>query len=114
MKKLKLVLLLVIACALTAQAGPKEKGVAKLKDLQPTGTTDKKNKNQQFDFTFDASSKEYVCRTSHKTSLKATDYVVGNDVQFEVNNDKAKLKNSAGKEIKCTVVRVENLPATPK
>ena len=104
-----LTLLLVLACALPAAAGEKQKGTAKLDDLQTTGSTDKKNKNQRYDFLFDTGGNRYTCRTSEKTSLKATDYVVGNDVRFEIDGDKAKLKSMGGKETKCTVVRVENL-----
>ena len=106
-----LALLLAFACALLASAADKQKGTAKLDDLQTTGTTDKKNKNQRYDFLFDSGGNRYTCRTSEKTSLKATDFVVGNDVRFEIDGDKVKLKSMAGKEAKCKVVRVENLGA---
>ncbi len=101
-------------CALPAAAGNKLKGATTLKDLQPTGTTDKSHKHQQYDFMFEASGNRYTCRTSEKTSLKATDFVVGNDVKYEIDGDKGKLKNTSGKEVKCTVVRVENISATQK
>jgi hypothetical protein len=90
----------------------KEKGTTTLKDVQPAGTTDKKNKNQQFDFSFDASGMGYVCRTSHDTKLKATDFVVGTNLAYEMDEHKGKLKNASGKQVKCTVVRVEKLPTT--
>ena len=103
--------LLLVLCAPYAMA-KKEKGSTTLKDVQPAGTTDKKNKNQQFDFSFDASGMSYVCRTSHDTKLKATDFVVGTDLTYEIDEHKGKLKNASGKQVKCTVVRVEKLPAT--
>ena len=104
------VLLLIVVGALPASAAKKEKGTTTLKDVQATGTTDNKNKNQQFDFTFDASGMSYVCRTSHKTEVKATDFVVGADLTYELDEHKGKLKNSSGEQVKCTVVRVEKLP----
>jgi hypothetical protein len=89
----------------------KDKGTTTLKDVQPAGTTDKQNKNQQFDFSFDASGMSYVCRTSHKTKIKATDFVVGTNLTYELDEHEGKLKNTSGKQVKCTVVRVEKLPA---
>jgi hypothetical protein len=109
MRKRILTLLLVLVCTLPATAGEKQKGTAKLDDLQTSGNTDKKNKNQRYDFLFETQGNKYTCRTGHKTELKATDYVVGNDVRFEINGDKVKLKSMGGKETKCTVVRVENV-----
>jgi hypothetical protein len=104
-------LLLLVVCVPFAMA-KKDRGSATLKDVQPAGTTDKKNKNQQFDFSFDTSGMSYVCRTSHKTKMKATDFVVGVSLTYELDEHKGKLKNAAGKQVKCTVVRVEKLPAT--
>ena len=111
MRYLYCAVLLLVLCVPYAMA-KKEKGTTTLKDVQPTGTTDKKNKNQQFDFSFDASGMSYVCRTSHDTKLKATDFVVGTNLTYEVDEQKGKLKNASGKQVKCTVVRVEKLPAT--
>ena len=106
------VLLLVMA-SVRPSAAKKVTGATNLKDLQPAGTTDTKDKkNQQFDFVFEVSGNRYTCRTSPKNSLKATDFVVGSDVKYEVDENKAKLKTTAGKEAKCTVVRVEKL-STP-
>ena len=102
--------LLFVVCAPFAMA-KKAKGTTTLKDVQPAGTTDKKNKNQQFDFSFDASGMSYVCRTSHKTKVKATDFVVGTNQTYELDEHEGKLKNTSGKQVKCTVVRVEKLPA---
>ena len=110
MQRLVVVVLVIVLCALTA-AGEKQKGMANLKDVQPAGTTDKKNKNQQYDFSFEASGMHYTCRTSHKTEVKATDFVVGTDVNYEINGHKGKLKNTAGEQVKCTVVRVEKISA---
>jgi hypothetical protein len=104
--------LLLVLCVPFAMA-KKEKGTTTLKDVQPAGTTDKKNKNQQLDFSFDASGMGYVCRTSHKTKVKATDFVVGTNLTYELDEHEGKLKNATGKQVKCTVVRVEKLPATP-
>lgn len=101
------VLLLMLA-SVTPSVAKKATGATTLKDLQPAGTTDTKDhKNQQYDFIFEVSGNRYICRTSPKNSLKATDFVVGSDVKYEIDEDKAKLKTTAGKEAKCTVVRVE-------
>jgi hypothetical protein len=43
--------------------------------------------------------------------VKATDFVVGSDVKYEVDGDKGQLKTPAGKQVKCTVVRVEKASA---
>jgi hypothetical protein len=102
--------LLLVVCVPFAMA-KKDKGATTLKDVQPAGTTDKNNKNQQFDFSFDASGMSYVCRTSHKTKIKATDFVVGTNLTYELDEHEGKLKNTSGKQVKCTVVRVEKLPA---
>ena len=102
---------LLMMCTLAASAA-KDKGTTTLKDVQPAGTTDTKNKKkQQYDFIFEASGHHYTCRTGPKTSVKATDFVVGKDVTYELNGDKGKLKSTTGKELKCTVVRVEGVSA---
>jgi hypothetical protein len=107
------VLLLMIACSLTSSAAKKDSGTTTLKDVQPAGTTDKENKKQQYDFVFESSGNHYTCRTNPNTSVKATDFVVGSDVKYEVNGNKGELKSTSGKEVKCTVVRVEKV-STPK
>ena len=105
------VLLLIVASAMPS-AAKKVTGATTVKDLQPAGTTDTKDKkNQQYDFTFEVSGNRYTCRTSPKKSLKATDFVVGSDAKYEIDEDKVKLKTPAGKEAKCTVVRVEKASA---
>jgi len=111
MQKRTLALLLVLASTLPATAGSKQKGTTKLDDLQTAGTTDKQNKNQLYDFLFATGGNQYRCRTANKTELKATDFVVGSDVNFEIDGDKVKLKSMAGKETKCKVVRVEAVGA---
>ena len=104
---------LTLTLAVNANAGKKDSGKTTLKDLQPAGTTDKDNKNQQFDFSFTASGKDYTCRTGQKTKLKATDFVVGSEVTYELDENKGKLKNSNGKKVECSVVRVAHAePAT--
>ena len=106
------VLFLTIACSLTSSAAKKDSGTTTLKDVQPAGTTDAKDKKkQQYDFIFEASGNHYTCRTSPKTSVKATDFVVGGDVKYEVDGDKGQLKTTSGKQVKCTVVRVEKISA---
>jgi hypothetical protein len=106
------VLLLIMVVTLTASAAKKDAGATILKDVQPAGTTNtKEKKKQQYDFIFEASGNHYTCRTSPKTSVKAVDFVVGSDVRYEVDGDKGKLKTTAGKEVKCTVVRVEKISA---
>jgi len=107
--------LLLVMLSLNAYAAKKDKGSTTLKDLQPAGTTDTKhNKNQQYDFSFDVSGNSYTCRTSPKTKLKAPDFVVGTDLKYEIEEDKGKLKTTAGKEVKCTVVRVDRASPAQK
>jgi len=108
--------LAVLLFALTATAAKKDSGSTTLKDLEPVATTSKQNKNQQYDFTFESSARRYVCRTSPKTSVKATDFVVGTELKYEVNGNKGDLKSTSGKQVKCTVVRVEEVsaPAAPQ
>jgi hypothetical protein len=107
---------LLTMVALSANAATKDIGTTVLKDVQPAGTTDKKNKHQQYDlyFTSAAAGKDYTCRTSAKTSVKATDLVVGSNVTYQVNGNKGKVKTSAGKQLDCTIVRVADTSAAPK
>ena len=107
--------LVVIAFALPATADSnKVKGSGTLKDFQPAGTTDKKNKHQRFDFIFDASGTEYTCRSKEGDKLKATDFPVGTDITYEIDKDKGKVKNTSGKMVDCTLVRIESLSNAPK
>jgi hypothetical protein len=108
-------LALLAMITLSATAGTKDSGTTTLKDVQPAGTTDKNHKHQQYDLSFVSSAgMDYTCRTSEKTSLKATDFVVGSTVNYQVNGNNGKIKTPAGKELKCTIVRVANAGATPK
>jgi hypothetical protein len=107
------VLIIVMTIAVTAIAGSKIEGTTALKDFQPTGTTDKKtHKNQQYDLSFAASGKQYTCRTVEKESLKATDFVVGSDIKYEIGGNKGKLKSASGKQVECTIMRVAEMPAS--
>ena len=111
MKRWIAVLLLTLVGVLAASAAEKDTGATILKDVQPAGTTDtKEKKNQQYDFIFEASGNHYTCRSSPKNSVKAVDFVVGSDMKYEIDGDKGKLKTTAGKQVKCTVVRVEKIP----
>jgi uncharacterized protein YcfJ len=112
MRKGSTIALFIVTLAITAAAGSKIEGTTALKDFQPAGTTEKKtHKNQQYDLSFAASGKQYTCRTVEKESLKATDFVVGSDVKYEINGDKGKVKNASGKQVECTVMRVAEVPA---
>jgi len=112
MRRFKFAAFAVLMCSLTMSAGSKQKGTTILKDLQPAGTTDKKSKNQIYDFTFTTAGNNYTCRTSHETKMKATDFIVGENVGFELDGDNGKLKNVAGKAVKCKIVRVEKVAAS--
>ena len=113
MRKGNAIAMLVVMFAITAAAGSKIEGTTTLKDFQPTGTVEKKtHKNQQYDLSFALLGKLYTCRSAEKESLKATDFVVGSDLQYQINGDKGKVKNGSGKQVECTVMRVAELPAT--
>jgi hypothetical protein len=112
MRKGNAIAVFVVTVAIMAVAGSKIEGTTALKDFQPFGTIDKKtHKNQQYDLSFAAVGKLYTCRSVEKESLKATDFVVGSDVQYQINGDKGKVKNASGKQAECTIVRVAELPA---
>jgi uncharacterized protein YcfJ len=112
MRKRNTIALLVMTIAITAAGGSKIEGTTTLKDFQPAGTTDKKtHKNQQYDLSFAAEGKQYTCRTDEKESLKATDFVVGSDVTYEISGTKGKVKSASGKKAECTVMRVAEVPA---
>jgi hypothetical protein len=102
---------LTIAMTLPVFAAQKESGTTKLKDVQPAGTTDKNHKKQQYDFTFDSATHEYTCRSNEKDKVNATDFVVGSDIQYQVNGNKGKVKSSSGKQVGCMVVRMGQVPA---
>jgi hypothetical protein len=106
------VALLIMTMAIAAAAGSKIEGTTTLKDFQPAGTTAKDHKNQQYDLSFVALGKQYTCRTNEKKSLKASDFVVGSDLSYEIGGNKGKLKSASGKQIECTIMRVANLSAS--
>ena len=108
-------LTLLTMVTLSAIAGTKDSGMTTLKDVRPAGTTDKTHKHQQYDLSFvSALGKDYTCRTSEKTSVKATDLIVGSNVNYQVEGNKGKVKTATGKQLSCTIVRVANVAATPK
>jgi dihydrodipicolinate reductase len=82
---------------------------ATIKDLQTVGSTTKKQKHQQYDLIIDTSSNEYVCRSKLGSTLKPTQFVVGSTVQFKQNGQNGEVKNSAGNNVKCGIVRVAAL-----
>lgn len=100
----------LFALTIPALAGSKPEGTTTLKDFQPYGTKDKEHKHQGYDLSFQAEGKSYTCRTDPKNSMKATDFVVGTEVAYKVDNNKAKIKSPQGKEVQCKIVRVEALP----
>ncbi|HXZ79278.1 MAG TPA: hypothetical protein VEG30_05055 [Terriglobales bacterium] len=109
MHRVRAITLLILMAALTASAGSKEKGTTTLRDLQPAGTTDKHHKNQQYDLSFATQEKQYTCRTKENKSVKATDFIVGSDLKYEIKGNKGKVTGSSGKEIECTIVRVSTM-----
>jgi hypothetical protein len=113
MRKLNAIALMVLSCAIGATAGSKIQGSAPLKDFQPTGTPDKEHKHQQYDLSIVASGKQYTCRTSGKKSTNATDFVVGSNLKYQFDGNKGKVKNTDGKQVECTVVRVADATAAP-
>ena len=98
--------LAAIAATLSASAA-KLNGAAALKDLQPFGTTDKEHKHQAYDLSFEAQGKSYTCRTDSDKSMNATDFVIGTEINYEINGNKTKIKTPQGKQVECKVVRVE-------
>ncbi len=113
MRRFAFVAALLLLCSLSLSAG-KIKGTTTLKDLQPANTPDKNNKKQMYDFMFVNAGNSYTCRTDRDDKLKATDFIVGDALKFEIDNDKVKFKNASGKEAKCTIVRVEKEDAAAK
>jgi hypothetical protein len=95
----------------TALAAQKETGTTKLVNVDPAGTTDKHHKHQQYDFTFDAQTHEYTCRSKEGDKINATDFVVGSNIDYQVKGNKGKVKSTTGKEVNCTIVRVADLPS---
>ena len=105
MRKSSVLVLLLILALGSASAAKKDAGTTTLKDLQPAGTPDKKQK-QQYDLTFVSQNNQYTCRTHEGKKVDATQWVVGSQITYQVQGNKGKVKNSAGKEVPCTIVRV--------
>jgi hypothetical protein len=89
---------------------------ATLKDLQTVGSTNKKQKHQQYDFVVDTPTNEYVCRTKLGSSMKPTQFVVGSSVEFKVDGQKGEVRNTAGNHVGCGIVKVvaPNTPYSPQ
>ena len=110
MRKEIMAVSLLFAINLPAFAGSKLQGPTTLKDLQPFGTIDKDHKHQAYDLSFQAQSKNYTCRTDSGKSTNATDFVVGTEMKYQIDGNKAKIKSPQGKEVQCKIVRVEAVP----
>jgi hypothetical protein len=112
MRKTNLCIVLTLTITMTAFAS-KIAGTTTLRDVQPTGSTDKKtHKHLQFDLFFDAQNMRYTCRTGDNKSMNATDFVVGSELRYEISGDKGKLKTANGKQVECKIVRVESAGLT--
>jgi hypothetical protein len=110
MRKTTVAAFLLFAVTLTASAGNKLQGTMTLKDLQPFGTKDKEHKHQAYDLSFQAEGKNYTCRTDSGKSTNATEFVVGTDMKYQIDGNKAKIKTPQDKELQCKIVRVEAIP----
>jgi hypothetical protein len=110
MRKTILAASLLFAVTLPASAGSKLQGTMTLKDLQPFGTKDKEHKHQAYDLSFQAQGKNYTCRTDSGKSTNATDFVVGTDMKYQIDGNKAKIKTPQDKDLQCKIVRVEAIP----
>lgn len=104
------ILAVALCLAGTALAAQKETGTTKLTNVEPAGTTEKKHKHQQYDFTFDAQTHEYTCRSKEGDKINATDFVVGSNIDYQVKGNKGKVTGPTGKQVSCTIVRVAQLP----
>jgi gentisate 1,2-dioxygenase len=106
---------LLAIVAVAGAAKTIDTGDTVLKDVQPVGMTDKKHKHQQFDLSFvTAAGTNYTCRTAEKEKVKATDFVVGSNVNYKVAGNKGKVKDVSGKGVSCTIVRVANSSSAVK
>ena len=104
-------LYLAVALFSTAALAANTVQTATLKDLQTVGTTSKKQKHQQYDLVIDTTSNEYVCRSKLGSTVKPTQFVVGSTLEFKQNGQNGEVKNSAGNNVKCGIVRVGALSA---
>ena len=101
---------LVITSVVPALADKKIQGSTVLKDSQPAGIKGKDQKHQAYDLSFNTTDKAYTCRTDPNKSTNATDFVVGSNVNYEIDGQKVKIKTSEGKQVECKIVRVEAVP----
>jgi hypothetical protein len=103
----------LLAVTIPAFAGHKIEGKTLLKDMPPYGTKDKEHKHTAYDLSFTAEGKNYTCRTDPKKSVNATDFVVGTEMAYEINNQKVKIKSPQNKQVQCKIVSQEAAAATP-
>jgi hypothetical protein len=102
------ILLVAILLAWAPHAHAKKfKGLAILKDSQTAGVKDKEHKHQAYDLSFEAQGKSYTCRTDYNKSMNATDFVIGTQMKYEIDGNKAKIESHEGKKVDCKIVRVE-------
>jgi hypothetical protein len=111
MQKVTRLTILSSLCLAIAAPGfaAKIQGDTNLKDLQPFGSKDKGHKHQAYDLFFNADARAYTCRTDPKHSVNATDFVVGTQIHYEIDKNKAKIRTPEKKEVECKIVRVETL-----
>ncbi len=109
MQRYKILGLGVAVFSLLAQAAPVTQ-TATLKDLKTVGSTDKKQKHQQYDLIVDTSSNEYICRSKLGSKVKPTEFVVGSTIEFKLNGQNGEAANAMGNRVKCGIVRVAVLP----
>jgi DNA topoisomerase VI subunit B len=109
MKRYKTLGLAVAVFSLLAQAASVTQ-TATLKDLKTVGSTDKKQKHQQYDLIIDTPSNEYSCRSKLGSKVKPTEFVVGSTIQFKLNGQNGEATNAMGNHVKCGIVRVAAVP----
>jgi hypothetical protein len=107
----------VLCIALSMFAGAtayasKRTDPATLSDVQATNFGPAKKKHQQYDFSVLAAGRSYSCRTSEDKSTNATDFVVGSSITFISNGKNGEIETPNGKKAKCTITRVQDMPAT--
>jgi hypothetical protein len=84
MLKQTAVAILIFATIFPVSAS-RPRGTRILKDSQPIGSIDKDHKHQTYDLTFQASGREYTCQTNSDDSTNATDFIVGQEMHYEIN-----------------------------
>ena len=104
-------LCLVFAVGYTGALSAATVQMATLKDVQPVGSTTKKQKHQQYDLVIDTTANEYSCRSNLGERVKPTQFVVGSTVEFKLSGQNGEATSPEGKHVKCGIVRVATLPA---